>query len=82
MYVHVCVYLKSNVLIVHASKERLKPFNVPLLCLLCNGLQNTLMTAITTRKTIITIHIFTMNNVCRMKVYLTAFIETQHTSQN
>lgn len=45
MCVHVYVYLKSDVVIVHASKERLKPLNVPSLCLLCNGLQNTLMTA-------------------------------------
>lgn len=45
MCVHVSVYLKSNVVIVHASKERLKPLNVPSLCLLSNGLQNTLMTA-------------------------------------
>lgn len=42
---HLNVYLKGNAGVVHSSKERLKPFNVLLLCLRCNGLQNTLMTA-------------------------------------
>lgn len=45
MCVHEHLYLKSNVVIVHASKERLKPLDVPFLCFLCNGLQNTIIAA-------------------------------------
>lgn len=41
----VYVYLKSNVVTVHARQERLKPFDVPFLGLLFDGLQHTFMTA-------------------------------------
>ena len=43
--VRVDVHLESDVVISHARKERLEPFDVLSLCLLCDGLQNTLMTA-------------------------------------
>lgn len=42
------MYLEGNVVVVQARKERLEPFNVLLLCLLCDGLQDALMTATTT----------------------------------
>lgn len=40
----VWVYLKSNIVSVHARQKRLKPLNLLFLRLLCDGLQNTLMT--------------------------------------
>lgn len=39
-----CQYLQSEVGIAHARKDGLEPLNVPLLRLLCDGLQNALMT--------------------------------------
>lgn len=41
----VWVYLKSNILIVYAIQQRLKPFSIPLLSFLSNGLQDSLVTA-------------------------------------
>lgn len=44
MGTHLNLYLKCNAGAPHSSQKWLKPFSVLFLCLLCNGLYNTLVT--------------------------------------